>query len=321
MADPAIDFWADLDTTFKYSPSQEVQTLYLVLFSQPGSPFDFSRVLKLWNHHRAAGTYPAGFVTDLLPLTASFARLAELQLQVLDNHFSENVPLEQSAFELFGQGVLYDDTRPVGDKVHLMDTGGLSNPPIGYHRWHVFARTLMLFGSDVLRWLQIDREIGLAWAIQSELKPIPDSRVNPPMAPSRLVSLRGIWLSMSADNLDIAFDSFPYPSTGFALSEIERIKAILESLVGGQQIAAHGNYWRNFSTGDDFVQFHVFGDPQLPLLVKGDANSSNLVKALEGTAPFDGALFPRMPVPGIARRYATTAEIKIIRDWIDAGCH
>jgi hypothetical protein len=321
----ATAFWSDLDNTFKYNPSDEVQQLYLSVFSGPGSPFDFSRLLKIWRAQRAAGTYPVGYVAQITPLKNSILRLAELQIQVFDRHFQGNRATEQTAFELFGQGVLFDDARPVGDKVHLMDTGGPSNPPIGYHRWHVFARSVQLL--DVIppavnqqRWLGINREIGLAWAIQSEMKPIPDSRANPPIAASRLQSLRAVWTSQNADGLDVAFDAFPYPTTARPSSQVEQIKAILESLVGGQRIGAHRNFWRSFVTGDDFANFHVFGDPQLPLLVKGNAAASNLIKALAGNAPFDGSVFPRMHLPGVARRYATADEIGFVTNWINANC-
>jgi hypothetical protein len=321
----ATAFWSDLDTTFKYNPSDEIQQLYLNLFSSPGSPFDFSRLLKIWRAQRAAGTYPGGYLTQITPLKNPIMRLAELQLQVFARHFGSERTLERTSFELFGEGVLFDDGRPVGDKVHLMDTCGPANPPIGYHRWHVFARGVQLLDStpsavNRQRWMEIDREIGLAWAIQSELKPIPDSRTNPPIAANRLSSLRAVWGAQNADGLDTAFDAFPYPTTARASSQVEQIKSLLESLVGGQQIGAHGNFWRTFATGDDFANFRVFGDPQLPLLVKGNAAVSNLVKALSGTAPFDGSLFPRMPLPGVARRNATPDEITFVTNWINSNC-
>lgn len=50
---------------------------------------------------------------------------------------------------------------------------------MGYHRWHAFIRAAVLLGVDKNIWLQIDRYVGLAWAIQSEAKIIQDSPNNP----------------------------------------------------------------------------------------------------------------------------------------------
>jgi len=103
------------------------------------------------------------------------------------------------------------------------------------------------------------------------------------------------------------------------------IVGLLDAAVNNGDIQAHGPFWRTQSR-DDFVQFQVFG--QIPLIAKDNAgnfdpDNSNLVKALEGRAPFGrdigtpGARFPRMPVgfPAMA-----AADIQVIRDWISQGC-
>lgn len=48
------------------------------------------------------------------------------------------------------------------------------------------------------------------------------------------------------------------------------------------------------------------------------SDRSGIIKGLRGEYPFDGSIFP--PLLWDAARQATTAEIRIIADWIDAGC-
>lgn len=105
-----------------------------------------------------------------------------------------------------------------------------------------------------------------------------------------------------------------------------RIKQILDEAVNGEDFAAHGPFWRSL-TRDQFVNKSIFGRKVIVQRPDGtfDPDESNLVKALEGRAPFGknlmppppGAIWPRMPdgydpVP--------SERIQEIRDWIVAGC-
>lgn len=78
----------------------------------------------------------------------------------------------------------------------------------------------------------------------------------------------------------------------------------------------HGAFWNTLAY-DDFVNGNV---PQLglPILVKSNSASSNLILALKGLPPFDGSSFPRMPADGPP--FLTDAQIAPIAAWIDAGC-
>jgi hypothetical protein len=116
------------------------------------------------------------------------------------------------------------------------------------------------------------------------------------------------------------------PSPPPAASRFAEVIAILETLVGGKKFGGpHKNFWwkdktnpaAGFVTRDVFVALNVVG---LPLLVVGDPDNSNLVKALEGLPPFDDSDYPRMPVAGSGRRYAKDPEMKSIRQWIKDGC-
>ena len=68
--------------------------------------------------------------------------------------------------------MLFDDRPPrsLERRIHMMDEG-----PIGYRRWHAFIRTAVLINAelDMLhnKWLEIDRDVGLAYAIDSKQHP------------------------------------------------------------------------------------------------------------------------------------------------------
>ena len=105
------------------------------------------------------------------------------------------------------------------------------------------------------------------------------------------------------------------------MTRFDQVKQILDDSVNGDNIHAHGPFWRN-TTRDEFVAKVIFG---YPLLTAGNGNESNLVKALRGEAPFGanlpdpppGAIFSRMPAN---RPPVSDANIDFIRQWIDDGC-
>ncbi|MGI9023351.1 MAG: hypothetical protein ACR2HV_09000 [Acidimicrobiales bacterium] len=203
----ATEFWFQFDNAFNPGfgqVSDEVFEAYAATDSPDGP-------LQRWNHHRRNGTYPDGFRQDMERARDSHLRLAELQLQIIDQHFAGDSDAERGAFEDFGQGVLFNDRRPPTDKVHKMDIGGPDDPPIGYHRWHACIRAAVTVGADPDRWLTIDRLVGLAWAIQSEARPEQDSATNPGLSAERLAALREHWTSLDFDALDTEFDSDPFP--------------------------------------------------------------------------------------------------------------
>lgn len=93
----------------------------------------------------------------------------------------------------------------------MMDEGAF-----GYRRWHIFIRSAVLInnGSDksLDTWLQIDRDVGLAYAIDSIQHPRQSDRTgnnpnNPESNPNVLEELRSLWLPRSFEELDKAFDN------------------------------------------------------------------------------------------------------------------
>jgi hypothetical protein len=103
------------------------------------------------------------------------------------------------------------------------------------------------------------------------------------------------------------------------MKRFERVKQILEEAVKGNDIMAHGNFWRDL-TLEQFKVEEIFG---IKLVETGNAEASNLIRALEGRAPFGadigtpGADFNQMPdgFPPVAPE-----KIAVIRKWIDDGC-
>ncbi len=88
----------------------------------------------------------------------------------------------------------------------------------------------------------------------------------------------------------------------------------------------HGAMWDELQYVE-FVEGNVpgvtdptSGDP-MPILVKGNAAQSNLIKALQGApgTPFDPSGGAFGPMPAIPPLF-TPAQIQPIIDWINAGC-
>lgn len=98
-----------------------------------------------------------------------------------------------------------------------------------------------------------------------------------------------------------------------------RLKEILDKSVGGEQIGAHGAFWRALDL-PSFLLKRVYGKQ---LVVPGDPGSSNLLLALRGQTPFGsdtgnaGAAYPRMPA---ARPPVSDDDVQFIEEWIKDGC-
>ena len=199
----ANDFWFTYDDHFLFNPPPQVFAAYAAIG-------DLDTPLTQFAETRAAGTFPDGFVTAMEPLRAGLQALSTEQLGIVDRFYDGDPDGLQVAFEHFGYGDLFDDRRRPGNKVHMMDSSGPANPPIGYHRWHAIIRATTVLGIDADRWNAIDRLVALGWAIHAEAQPTQDAD-NPPLPEERLVALRADWLARTPDELDSAFDTFPFP--------------------------------------------------------------------------------------------------------------
>jgi hypothetical protein len=205
--DPVVEFWYELDDHFLFNVDDhpEILDAYDAIQMPDG-------ITNLRVEHRANGTYPAGFLADVTPMRAALELLSTEQLKIFDLHLSGDFQTTQRAFEEFGQGVHYDARRDPGTRIHMMDASGPTNPAVGYHRWHAIIRAQIELGVDADRWTEIDRCVGLGWAMQSEAQPVQSEQANPGLPAARIDELRERWLKRTSKQIDDAFDSVPYPS-------------------------------------------------------------------------------------------------------------
>jgi hypothetical protein len=199
------EFWFALDNRFLFHPTPEIGAAYGTIQMPDG-------ITNLRIEHRANGTYPAGFEEDVTPMRDGLELLSVKQLEIFDLHLGDDPGATRQAFEEFGQGIHFDDRRPVGQKIHMMDASGPANPAVGFHRWHAIIRAQVVLGIAADRWTEIDRCLGLGWAIQSEAQPVQQvAAPNPPLAPERVAALCERWMARTPEAIDDAFDSIPFP--------------------------------------------------------------------------------------------------------------
>lgn len=162
------------------------------------------------------GSLNTGYRTDLekIGITEEIKLLANSQINLLDKYFQGDTPSERTAFELFGQGLLFDNEidekglprRGPGTKIHMMDSS-----VTGFLVWHAFIKAVMVLGFDqrTERWLQLDRYIILAAAILSALikngrssQHTLEPNVNQPLDDQTIGQLRTYWLNQSVNDID-----------------------------------------------------------------------------------------------------------------------
>src|SRR5919199_2693956 len=160
-----MDFWYQFDNLFLFRRPSEITNAL-------GVVDPYGKLLDRFLYHYQNGTIETNFKSQHENIKESVKLLADSQVRIIDDHFKGNIQAQQMAFELFAQGLLFDDAlddsglprRPEGDKIHMMDSS-----IIGYIVWHAFVRlVVLLYGGDSAgadssnKWLQTDRHIGLA---------------------------------------------------------------------------------------------------------------------------------------------------------------
>jgi hypothetical protein len=206
-----MDFWYEFDKSFLSDPeilkAKEILEPYVKLKD------------SFLSHYRNK-TIQIGFKKEYESIKDSVKLLADNHLKIINEYFGSNTEIEQMAFELFGQGLLFDDgldkngnpRRVPGNKVHTMD-----DDIRGYLIWHAFVRlvVLLLYGDDdkvadsKKKWLHTDRHIGLAAGILAALiksgrqpEQTNDPKYNKPMDPTVIEELRADWLYRSFQDID-----------------------------------------------------------------------------------------------------------------------
>jgi hypothetical protein len=177
----------------------------------------YGNLLTRFLYHHGKGTIETDFKIEFENIKGSIKLLADNQSRIMEEQLKGNAELQQNAFELFAQGLLFDNDldengtprRPDGEKVHMMDSSIL-----GYVVWHAFIRLLVLLYDDSSnsyskKWLQTDRNVGLAAGILAALidsgrEPVQsgDPTWNKPIDPALLKQYRTNWLSLSFKELD-----------------------------------------------------------------------------------------------------------------------
>jgi hypothetical protein len=209
-----MDFWYKFDLFFnpgfRQTPPAILQAYGLE-----------SSLLPNWLIDRNATNmqnYPTNFADRIKQspdLIRSIELIAENQLNIINQNLGkDNNQLMQKAFEYFGQGVLFDDSldeetqlprRPVGDKVHMMDS-----LHYGYPRWHVFCRSAVFAGQDQDVWLKLDRVVALAYTLHQKVNPKIDLDGKDPRNPEHtdiVDVLLPVIESAGFDQLDQYFDN------------------------------------------------------------------------------------------------------------------
>jgi hypothetical protein len=161
---------------------------------------------------RAQGHYPADFTQKFQARRADWEKIAAFQTDMIGKFLGNDFADIQAAFEAFAQGTLFDAQRPPGNRIHMMD-GQTGTQMVGYHRWHASMRVIQLLGiGDAVWWENLNKVLGLAWAIQSFAKPKQQNTANPAVAGSDLQALRDAWTVLTPDRRDHQYDLTAGPS-------------------------------------------------------------------------------------------------------------
>ena len=207
----ATEFWYRFDNDTAMRVTKEIEDLYIGLRMYIPNPnavsgydYDFDWIWrKLFNYYRNfPAVYEQLFYNDIRSYADPLIRMAKYQKRLMLEYF-KNLDEIKQGFELFGQGILYDERRRT---VHQMDGTGPLNY-VGYVRWHGFIRSISLLNVDLDFWLDVDRMLVLSYALQSYLKPVPTQKQNPPIDDTRLNSFRESTKSLRFNDIDGYFSS------------------------------------------------------------------------------------------------------------------
>lgn len=205
--DNALDFWYKYDDFFKFHRPENISKAL-------GKVDPYRKVLNLFYFHNDKGTMNSGFKNELQDVKDSIKLLEDSSKRIFDEFFKGDQQLEQNAFELFAQGLLFDNKldekgnprRPEGDKIHMMDS-----EVTGFVAWHAFTRAvgLLELAGNKEQLLQTDRHICLAAAIlatqiESGHRPVQsdDPSDNKPMDKKLLDNLRSSYLKLTFEQID-----------------------------------------------------------------------------------------------------------------------
>jgi hypothetical protein len=95
------------------------------------------------------------------------------------------------------------------------------------------------------------------------------------------------------------------------------VQKILQDAVGPDPSPSHSGNERFWLKPLAEFKALEFGDPNVKVVIPGDAANSGIIKALRGLTPFNEDPYPRMPQD---LDPVSEDNIKLIEGWISAGC-
>ena len=202
----AKEFWYEFDRYTLFDPTIMQKYLECNLFKinplnqRPSPNLDwmfFSLRHKLRTNPQNYGEL---FLEEISSFREGIKKRSQEQISKINGHLKDFEEIQQ-AFELFGQGVLFDERT---GKVHKMD-GKFPQDLVGYRRWHGFLRAAVAVGENNEFWLNLDRSLLLAYLIQSNLMPLDTKKDNPFMDEQRLLEYKSSCLLLELRDLDEAF--------------------------------------------------------------------------------------------------------------------
>ena len=220
----ASDFFYAFDNFTRYTPlnvpknqlpaSVAMQKAFSQIFNDFGSePGVYGAFRKSYTADPTLAAYKAQMSKYLAQLTLVQNDTDNLIAQYLTGALPNLADAVQQSFELFGQGVMFDQRRNHADydfwSIHGMDSTYPNNPPIGYYGWYTFIRAYsVVAGVESADLLHFARCVTIAAVIQNALKPkgvsgpTKTNPHNPPIAPATLTQLRSQYMSLSFPALD-----------------------------------------------------------------------------------------------------------------------
>lgn len=198
----ANELWYRLDQATLYHPSKEFTEAYEALVAHYGKGWD-GEILNTWRRLVTTPGYQREFTEYTTPAHGPFEVMSRVQLEVFDSVYDRHDPRLAQAFGWFGQGVLYD---PRTEALHVM-TG---HPPGGYPVWHAILRAMMFLDIDTRRWAELAPLNAFGCAVQLYADPDQEN-VNPPLPEKTVRRLAAYWLPRGPEQLDVDYQSFPYP--------------------------------------------------------------------------------------------------------------
>ena len=203
------DFWYQFDNFFLFKKSDSIDRA----LNKVGP---YEQLVDLFYYHQSMGSLNTGYKPDLekVGIAEDIKLLASSQIDLFNKYFEGDPTAERTAFELFSQGLLFDNEmdenglprRGPGTKIHMMDSS-----VTGFVVWHAFVKAVIVLGFDqrTERWLQIDKSIALAAAILSTLikegrapQQTLEPNINQPLDDQTVEQLRKYWINLSVDEID-----------------------------------------------------------------------------------------------------------------------